>query len=68
MPGFGYPVVGWILADDGVDQQIVNLLNPYLPRPPHSGGVFVGIPISDSGGEEKTQGVQFPVEPFVGLR
>ena len=66
--GFGYPVVGWILADDGVDQQIMNLLNPYLPRAPHSRGVFVGIPVGDSGGEQKTQSIQFPVEPLVGLR
>ena len=59
--GFGDPVVGWVLADDGVDQQVMNLLNPCLPRASHSGGVFVGILIGDSGGEQETQGVQFAV-------
>jgi hypothetical protein len=59
--GFGYPIVGWVLTDDGVDQQVMNLMNPCLPRTSDSGGVFVGIPISDSGGKQKPQGVQFPV-------
>lgn len=47
--GFGYPIVGGILTHDGIDQQIMDLLNPYLPRASDTGSVFVGILISDSG-------------------
>jgi hypothetical protein len=59
--GFGDPVVGWVFADDGVNQDVVNLLNPGLPRASNCCGVFVGILIGDAGGEQETQGVQFAV-------
>ena len=65
--GFRYPVVGWILADDGVDHGM-NILNPYLPRAPHSSSVFIVSPSAIPAENRKHRCSSSPVEPLVSLR
>ena len=59
--GFGDPVIGWVLANGGVDQQIMNLLNPCLPPLLESVFVFVGITAGGCGGTQLTKGGQLPL-------
>ncbi len=60
--GFGDAVVGWILADDGVDQQV---MNPQSPCAPDGVAVFVGVGV---GVARLPQRGQFPLKSPVGLR
>lgn len=61
--GFGDSVVGRILADDGVDQKVMNTLNPQPPRAADGVAVFVGVGVT-----RLPQRGQFPLESPVGLR
>lgn len=58
--GFGDPVVGWVLADDGSDQQVMDLLNPCLPSAPYRGVVFVAITGGGPRGAQLTKSGQLP--------
>lgn len=63
--GFGDAVVGWILADDGVDQQVMNPVNPQPPCAPDGVAVCVGVGV---GVARLPQRGQFPLKSPVGLR
>ncbi|OCB28333.1 hypothetical protein A5675_08165 [Mycobacterium malmoense] len=61
--GFGDSVVGRILADDGIDQQVMDPLNPQPPCAADGVAVFVGVGVA-----RLPQGGQFALESPVGLR